>query len=90
MRVLARLVSEGNTAVVIEHNLEFIAHADYVIDLGPGGGQEGGAVVAAGGPLAIAACERSTTGRELRRLLGLPINARRAAVRSAICAAAGA
>jgi excinuclease ABC subunit A len=90
MRVLARLVVEGNTVVVIEHNLEFIAHADYVIDLGPGGGDEGGSVVAAGGPLAIAACERSATGRELRRLFGLPINARRSAVRSAMRTAAGA
>jgi excinuclease ABC subunit A len=90
MRVLARLVVEGNTVVVIEHNLEFIAHADYVIDLGPGAGDEGGSVVAAGGPLAIAACGRSATGRELRRLFGLPINARRSAVRSAMRTAAGA
>ena len=89
MRVLARLVVEGNTVVVIEHNLEFIAHADYVIDLGPGAGDDGGSVVAAGGPLAIAASGRSATGRELRRLFGLPINARRSAVRSARRTAAG-
>ena len=58
--------------MVIEHNLEFIANADYVIDLGPGGGDEGGRIVAAGSPLDIAACEKSETGRELRRLFGLP------------------
>jgi excinuclease ABC subunit A len=71
LKVLARLVAEGNTLVVIEHNLEFIAHADYVIDLGPGGGDDGGRLVAAGSPIALAGCEKSATGRELRRLLGL-------------------
>ena len=55
LRVLVRLVAEGNTLVVIEHNLEFIAQADYIIDLGPGGGDEGGRVVAAGDPLKVAA-----------------------------------
>ncbi|HVA77173.1 MAG TPA: excinuclease ABC subunit UvrA [Candidatus Binataceae bacterium] len=86
LRVLARLTAEGNTLVVIEHNLEMIAHADYVLDLGPGGGDEGGRIVAAGSPLKIAAAEKSITGRELRRLFGLPVNARRGAVRSAISA----
>ena len=65
LRVLARLVAEGNTLVVIEHNLEFIAHADYVIDLGPGGGDEGGRLVAAGAPLKVAAAARSQTGRRV-------------------------
>ncbi|MGA7620741.1 excinuclease ABC subunit UvrA [Candidatus Binatus sp.] len=87
IKVLNRLVAEGNTLVVIEHNLEFIANADYVIDLGPGGGDEGGRVVAAGSPLDIAACEKSETGRELRRLFGLPAHGRQA--RSALRAAAG-
>ncbi|MFZ0658809.1 MAG: hypothetical protein WAM05_08820, partial [Candidatus Binataceae bacterium] len=86
LRVLARLTAEGNTLVVIEHNLEMIAYADYVIDLGPGGGDEGGRIVAAGSPLKIAASEKSITGRELRRLFGLPVNARRGAVRTAISA----
>ena len=81
MRVLTRLVTEGNTLVVIEHNLEFIAHADYVIDLGPGGGDDGGHIVATGSPLDIAAWEKSETGRELRRLFGLPERGRQ--VRSA-------
>jgi excinuclease ABC subunit A len=87
IKVLNRLVSEGNTLVVIEHNLEFIANADYVIDLGPGGGDEGGRIVAAGSPLDIAGCDKSETGRELRRLFGLPEHGRQA--RSALRAAAG-
>jgi excinuclease ABC subunit A len=90
LRVLGRLVAEGNTLVVIEHNLEFIAHADYVIDLGPGGGDDGGRVVAAGAPLKVAASEKSITGKELRRLFGLPINKGAQAVRSAVRNAAGA
>jgi excinuclease ABC subunit A len=72
MRVLTRLVAEGNTLLVIEHNLELIAHADHIIDLGPGGGDEGGKIVASGDPLKIAGCERSRTGEELRVLFGLP------------------
>jgi len=87
IKVLNRLVTEGNTLVVIEHNLEFIANADYVIDLGPGGGDEGGRIVAAGSPLDIAACEKSETGRELRRLFGLPEHGREA--RSVLRSAAG-
>ncbi len=87
-KVLSRLVAEGNTLVVIEHNLEFIAHADYVIDLGPGGGDDGGRIVAIGSPVDIAASEKSETGRELRRLFGLPERGRQ--VRSAVRAAAGA
>ena len=83
LRVLGRLVAEGNTLVVIEHHLEFIAHADYVIDLGPGGGDDGGRVVAAGPPLKVAAAARSLTGRELRRLFGLPASASAAVARSA-------
>jgi excinuclease ABC subunit A len=71
LRVLNRIVAEGNTLVVIEHNLEFIAQADYIIDLGPGGGDEGGRIVATGDPLKIAASTKSYTGRELRRLFGI-------------------
>jgi excinuclease ABC subunit A len=89
IKVLTRLVTDGNTLVVIEHNLEFIAHADYVIDLGPGGGDQGGRIVAAGPPLKVAAAEKSPTGRELRILFGLPVNAGGNAVRSAARSAAG-
>ncbi|HLH75362.1 MAG TPA: excinuclease ABC subunit UvrA, partial [Candidatus Binataceae bacterium] len=76
LRVLIRLVDEGYSLLVIEHNLELIAHADHVIDLGPEGGADGGRLVAEGTPLEVAACEDSHTGRELRRLFGLPLNAR--------------
>ncbi len=88
LRVMARLVAEGNTLVVIEHNLEFIAHADYVIDLGPGGGDEGGRLVAAGDPLTIAASDKSLTGIELRRLFGLPVAATPRAIKTALRSAA--
>jgi excinuclease ABC subunit A len=84
LRVLARLVAEGNTLVVIEHNLEFIAHADYVIDLGPGGGDEGGRLVVAGDPLTVAASDKSQTGIELRRLFGLPVAGGPRAIKSAL------
>jgi excinuclease ABC subunit A len=89
LRVLLRLVTEGNTLVVIEHNLEFIAHADYIIDLGPGGGDEGGRIVVAGDPLKVASCERSQTGRELRTMFGLPAKAGSAAIKSAVREAIG-
>ena len=59
----------GNTVVVIEHNLDVIKTADHVIDLGPEGGSGGGTVVCAGTPEEVAACERSYTGRYLKKLL---------------------
>ena len=68
--VLDRLVSQGNTVVVIEHNLDVIRCADWIIDLGPEGGSGGGLIVAAGPPEAIAAAaDRSYTGRFLAELL---------------------
>jgi excinuclease ABC subunit A len=67
--VLQTLVDQGNTVVVIEHNLEVIKCADWVIDLGPEGGEAGGRVVAAGAPEAIGAAEGSHTGRYLAPLL---------------------
>ncbi len=67
--VLQQLVSVGNTVLVIEHNLDVIKNADYVIDLGPEGGDEGGYVVAAGTPEEIAAVQGSYTGRYLRSYL---------------------
>jgi excinuclease ABC subunit A len=89
LRVFNRLIGEGHTLLVIEHNLELIANADFVIDLGPEGGAEGGHVVVSGTPLEVAACEASHTGRELRRLFGLPVNARSDTVRTALRKAAG-
>ena len=59
------LVSKGATVVVIEHDLDLIRNADYVIDMGPGGGERGGRIVCAGTPAAIAACPESVTGRYL-------------------------
>jgi len=65
LHILDRLVDSGNTVVVIEHNLDVLKRADYIIDLGPEGGDKGGWVVAAGSPEEVAACEGSYTGRWL-------------------------
>ncbi|HME67781.1 MAG TPA: excinuclease ABC subunit A, partial [Streptosporangiaceae bacterium] len=67
--VLNRLVEAGNTVIVIEHNLDVIKTADWVIDLGPEGGAGGGAVVAAGTPEQIATVEESYTGQFLKKVL---------------------
>ena len=78
--VLNRLVDAGNTVIVIEHNLDVIKTADWVIDLGPEGGSRGGSVLAAGPPEQIAQIEASYTGQYLRKLLDAPdISAPRAA-----------
>jgi excinuclease ABC subunit A len=69
VRVLQRLVDAGHTVVVIEHNLDLIAEADWVIDLGPEGGEAGGQVVAVGTPEAVAKEQGSHTGRYLRGIL---------------------
>src|SRR2546425_3671761 len=68
--VLTRLVDQGNTIVVIEHNLDVIKSADYVIDLGPEGGEGGGHIVAEGTPEEVARNEASATGRYLAELCG--------------------
>ena len=68
--VLTRLVDQGNTIVVIEHNLDVVKSADYVIDLGPEGGAAGGRIVAAGTPEEVARNEASATGRFLAELCG--------------------
>ncbi|NLO89196.1 MAG: excinuclease ABC subunit UvrA [Clostridia bacterium] len=69
LKVLDRLVDNGSTVVVIEHNLDVIKTADYIIDLGPEGGDQGGFVVAVGTPEEVAGVEESYTGRFLRRVL---------------------
>ena len=69
LEVLQRLVDAGNTVLVIEHNLDVIKSADYIIDLGPEGGSRGGTIVAAGTPEEIAEVAKSHTGRFLKRLL---------------------
>jgi len=67
--VLQRLVDLGNTVVVIEHHLDVIKSADYVIDLGPEGGEQGGQVVATGTPEEILENRRSHTARALRKIM---------------------
>ena len=69
LKVLHRLRNNGNTLIIIEHNLDVIKTADWIIDLGPEGGDQGGEIVATGTPEEVAACENSHTGRHLRPLL---------------------
>ena len=69
LEVLHRLVERGNTVLVIEHNLDVIKTADWIVDLGPDGGFRGGAVVASGTPEDVAAVKESYTGQFLRPLL---------------------
>ncbi len=70
--ILHRLVEGGSTVVVIEHNLDVIKTADYIIDLGPEGGEHGGYIVAEGTPEEVAACPASYTGQFLKKVLNLP------------------
>jgi excinuclease ABC subunit A len=69
IHVLHRLVDAGNSVVIIEHNLDVIAEADWVLDLGPEGGDKGGRIVAKGSPSTIARSKRSHTGRYLAAFL---------------------
>ena len=68
LQVLQRLVDSGNTLVIIEHNLDVIKSADWLIDLGPEGGDAGGQIIAQGTPEEIAENDRSYTGHFLKRL----------------------
>lgn len=69
IEILTKLVDKGNTVVVIEHNLDLIKNADYVIDVGPEGGERGGQIVARGTPEDVAKSENSFTGKYLKRVL---------------------
>ena len=69
LAILQQLVNSGNTVIVIEHNLDVIKVADYIIDLGPDGGSRGGRVVAQGTPEEVAQVEGSYTGEFLKKLL---------------------
>ena len=69
--VLNRLVDKGNTVIIIEHNMDVIKAADYLIDIGPEGGRDGGRVICTGTPHEVAACPDSTTGKFLREELGM-------------------
>ena len=79
--VLSRLVDQGNTVIVIEHNLDVVKSADWVIDLGPEGGDRGGSVVAVGTPEEVALAAGSYTGEVLAPLLGIKRRPARRAVR---------
>ncbi|MEE2803852.1 MAG: excinuclease ABC subunit UvrA [Pseudomonadota bacterium] len=81
LSVLHRLRNDGNTVVVIEHNLDVIKTADWVIDLGPEGGHRGGQLVAMGTPEAVAECQGSYTGNFLAKLLGHSKQRNRSATR---------
>ncbi len=69
IEVLQRIVDSGNTVIVIEHNLDVIKTADYIIDLGPEGGDKGGKIVVCGTPEEVAKCKKSYTGQYLKRIL---------------------
>ncbi|MEG0762362.1 MAG: hypothetical protein RR424_00915, partial [Oscillospiraceae bacterium] len=69
VKVLEKLVDTGNTVVVIEHNLDIIKRADYIIDLGPEGGNAGGEIIVTGTPEQVAECDKSYTGAYLKPLL---------------------
>lgn len=73
LAVLQSLVDKGNTVIVIEHNLDVIKSADWIVDMGPEGGSGGGLVVAEGTPEQVAEAEGSHTGRFLAPLLGQPL-----------------
>ncbi|MFK8079941.1 MAG: excinuclease ABC subunit UvrA [Granulosicoccus sp.] len=81
LKVLQRLRDAGNTVVIIEHNLDVIKTADWIVDMGPEGGQGGGTVVASGPPETIMACESSYTGHYLKRLL-MPQSAKKKTTRA--------
>jgi excinuclease ABC subunit A len=83
LEVLHELVDQGNTVVVIEHNLEVIKTADWIVDLGPEGGDAGGYVVAVGTPEEIAAATESYTGHYLKQALDRGRKTKRAAAASA-------
>jgi excinuclease ABC subunit A len=79
IEVLHRLVDDGNTVILIEHNLDIIAEADYILDIGPEAGDAGGEVVTSGSPEEVARNSESRTAPFLRKILGMENNRRRAA-----------
>ena len=74
VKILQRLVDKGNTVIVIEHNMDVIKNADYIIDLGPEGGDRGGYIVAKGSPEEVAQSSESYTGKFLREVVGVAVD----------------
>ncbi|MBK5113293.1 MAG: hypothetical protein JJE41_06660, partial [Candidatus Heimdallarchaeota archaeon] len=70
MNILQKLVDDGNTVIIIEHNLDVIKCADWIIDLGPDGGEKGGKIVAEGTPEQVSNNNNSITGRYLKSTIG--------------------
>ena len=70
IKIIDRIVDNGDTVVVIEHNLDVIKRADYIIDLGPDGGDKGGNIVATGTPEEVSKVKESYTGQYLKKVLG--------------------
>jgi excinuclease ABC subunit A len=79
VEVLHRLVDDGNTVIVIEHNLDVIAEADYIVDIGPEAGRNGGKVVAVGSPEEVAQDKESRTAPFIKRILETEKKRKRAA-----------
>ena len=71
IKIINKLADNGNTILIIEHNLDLIKTADYIIDLGPQGGADGGQIIAQGTPEEVAMCENSYTGMYLKKILNL-------------------
>ena len=69
MEVLQKIVDQGNTVVIIEHNLDVLKCVDYLVDMGPEGGSAGGRIVCAGTPEDVARCNESATGKYLAKVL---------------------
>ncbi len=65
LRTMRKIQELGNTVLMVEHDMDMVRHADYIIDIGPGGGSKGGEIVVAGTPATVMACEKSATGRSL-------------------------
>ncbi len=70
MDILSRLAETGNTVIVIEHNLDVIKTADYIIDMGPEGGENGGTLLTSGTPESVAEVKESYTGHYIKKMLG--------------------
>ena len=69
LEVIQKLVNKGNTVIIIEHNMDVIKSADYIIDMGPEGGEKGGQIICNGTPEEIVKCKESFTGEYLKREL---------------------